>query len=49
MRIEQILDCQLNDVEAPTRIWLALRAANFIKVDAAHNPLLGGQPAPTKA
>ncbi len=47
-RIEQILDCQLNDAEAATRIWLALRAADFIKVDAAQNLNLSGRPTPRK-
>lgn len=32
-RIEEILDCQLNDVEDVTRIWLAIRARDFIHVE----------------
>ena len=46
-RIEEILDCQLSDVEAVTRIWLALRACDFIQVDTAHDLHSTDRPTPT--
>ncbi|MGB2839083.1 MAG: helix-turn-helix domain-containing protein, partial [Actinomycetes bacterium] len=46
-RIEEILDCQLNDVESVTRIWMALRACDFIDVDTPHDVQSSGRPTPT--
>ena len=46
-RIEEILDCQLSDVESVTRIWLALRACDFIQVDTAHDLHSTDRPTPT--